>query len=181
MSETFSLDRFRELVLYFAEESADDPLFGSTKLNKMMAYADFYAYAHFGRSLTGATYKALPNGPVPNEMETVRRGLLSDGDATVEQRERFGYVQHRLVPRRKARPETVFSEQEWEHIHEILQLTRSYNAAEISDKSHRGFLGWELSNVGEVIPYSSIFVSRKTPPQALIERGQQLAAEHGWL
>jgi hypothetical protein len=181
MPETFSLNRFRELVLYFAEESADDPLFGATKLNKMLAYADFYAYAHFGRSLTGATYKALPKGPVANEMESVRSELVREGEATVEERERFGYVQYRLVPRRPARPETVFSEQERAHIRDILQLTRSYNAAEISDKSHRDFLGWGLASVGDEIPYSSIFVSRRTPPQALIERGQKLAAEHGWL
>lgn len=181
MPETFSLDRFRELVLYFAEASTDDPLFGATKLNKMLAYADFYAYAHFGQSLTGATYKALPNGPVADEMDAVRSGLVSVGDAIVEHRERFGYVQHRLVPRRKARPETVFSNVECEHIQEILQLTRSYNAAEISDKSHKDFLGLDLAGIGDVIPYSSIFVSRKAPPQALIERGQQLAAEHGWL
>ncbi|HEY4894940.1 MAG TPA: Panacea domain-containing protein [Solirubrobacteraceae bacterium] len=181
MSDGFSLERFRELVLYFAEESVDDPLFGATKLNKMLAYADFYAYAHYGESLTGATYRALPNGPVAEQMDSVRTDLLSGGEAVIEQRERYGYVQHRLVPQRKARPESVFSEQEQQHIGEILQLTHRYNAAEISDKSHRDFLGWDLAATGDEIPYSSIFVSRKNMPGGLIERGQQLAAEHGWL
>jgi hypothetical protein len=41
----FDEDRFRELVLYIAHKTKDDPTFGRTKLAKVLFSRDFVAYA----------------------------------------------------------------------------------------------------------------------------------------
>jgi hypothetical protein len=180
MSENFNEERFRELVLYFAERSADDPLFGATKLNKLLGYADFYAYAHLGHSLTGATYQVLKNGPAPVELLPIRRQMIEDGDAELETRERYGYVQKRLKARREPNM-GMFDAEERAQIDEIFELLRTESATSISDRSHKDFLGWQLAEEGATIPYATIFVSRRPPAAHLIERGTQLAREHGWV
>ena len=48
--------KLKELVLYIAQKSEDDPSFGATKLNKILFAADFYFFGQTGRSITGASY-----------------------------------------------------------------------------------------------------------------------------
>jgi hypothetical protein len=180
MSQDFNEERFRELVLYFAEQSEDDPMFGATKLNKLVGYSDFYAYAHLGHSLTGATYQVLKNGPAPVELLPVRGRMISEGDAELEDRERYGYVQKRLKARRAPNMD-IFSSEERTQIDEILELLRHENASSVSHRSHKDFLGWRLGEEGETIPYESIFISRRRPADHLIERGRELAEEAGWV
>ena len=45
--------KMKELILYLAARSEDDPRFSSTKLNKLLFYCDFTAYRQLGRSITG--------------------------------------------------------------------------------------------------------------------------------
>ena len=54
--------KFRELVLYVARKSEADPRFGATKLNKILFYADFWAYSKLGRSISGQKYRRLDQG-----------------------------------------------------------------------------------------------------------------------
>jgi hypothetical protein len=55
--------RFKDAVLYIAEQLADDPTFGSTKLNKILYFSDTAAYRKLGRPIpalsTSATATAL--------------------------------------------------------------------------------------------------------------------------
>ena len=44
--------RLLELILYVAEKCQDDPKFGATKLNKILWWADFLAYAQHGTPIT---------------------------------------------------------------------------------------------------------------------------------
>ena len=56
-------DRFKELVLYVCEKCVADPRFGATKLNKILYFADFLAYAESGEPITGMEYRENLNGP----------------------------------------------------------------------------------------------------------------------
>jgi len=42
---------FEELVLYFSSRSDDDPKFSATKLNMLIFFADFLAYAYLGKPI----------------------------------------------------------------------------------------------------------------------------------
>ena len=63
----FDSRKFRDLALYLAHRSKDDPNFGMVKLQLMMYYCDFIAYHRTGKSITGATYVKRPFGPAPKE------------------------------------------------------------------------------------------------------------------
>ena len=65
--------RLRELMLFVAERCQYDPHFGVTKLNKILFYCDFFAFARFGKSITSMPYNKLSYGPVPTAAEGTRR------------------------------------------------------------------------------------------------------------
>src|SRR4030042_4658500 len=94
-------DKFRELVLYVAQKCADDPRFGATKLNKILFFADFLAYAKYGEPITNAAYIKLPYGPGAKPMAPVREEMLENHEIAIERRERYGRSQERIVPLRK--------------------------------------------------------------------------------
>lgn len=55
----FSLEKFHELVLSIADQSAGDPNSGTVKLNTVRYFSDFLAYAVLDQSMTGATDERL--------------------------------------------------------------------------------------------------------------------------
>lgn len=67
----------RELILYLASRSEEDPRFSSTKLNKLLFYCDFTAYRQLGQSITGHGYQKLQFGPAPKAMLPIRGTRLS--------------------------------------------------------------------------------------------------------
>ena len=67
--------RYRELVLYICQKCATDPKFGATKLNKLLYFSDFLAYAQLGEPITGFEYQRLPNGPAPRRLLPMREEM----------------------------------------------------------------------------------------------------------
>lgn len=174
----FNKDKFRELLLYFAEKSEDDPLFGAVKLSKQLFFTDFLAYAEYGTPVTNATYRRLPQGPVPNQLLPVQSELLRHGEVTIEERRHFGFKQKRLRALRPAELD-VFADHERAHIAEVLQLIRPLNATDVSNESHT-WLAWELAEPNQDIPYEAAFLSARSPSARELERGRELALVHGW-
>lgn len=58
-----SLEKFTEMVVYFAERS--EPF--KTKMNKLLFYADFLMFKQTCYSISGVRYHAINNGPVPDK------------------------------------------------------------------------------------------------------------------
>ena len=89
--------RFRELLLYICEKSATDPKFGATKLNKILYFSDFLAFARYGKPITGFEYQRERNGPVPKRLVSIRNQM---GVATLERRPVTGNISitARLLP-----------------------------------------------------------------------------------
>lgn len=73
-------DKFRELILYVARETEDDPKCGATKLNKILFYADFLAYRELGSSLSGQTYQRLEHGPAPRGIVPAVEAMQESGE-----------------------------------------------------------------------------------------------------
>ena len=152
---TFNSEKFRELVLYVADRSTDDPWFGAVKLNKILYYCDFLAYARFLRSMTGATYMKLSEGPVPSELLRERRALLDEGLAEMRYQRVFRYMQQRLVPVREGHElGHRFDDAERSIVAAVLDFFGPLSGREASDISHRE-MGWILAEDKEVIPYES--------------------------
>lgn len=176
---TCERDKLKELVLYVAEKSGDDAAFGATKLNKLLFFSDFLAYAELGSSITGATYQKLDNGPAPRELLPCLRELQEEGAAHIEMRQRFAYTQKRTVPLRKPNL-GLFTAEEISLVDEVIDALGKQNASDVSTISHALSVGWQVVGMREDIPYASVFISPRKPSDRDIERGRELAAAHGW-
>jgi hypothetical protein len=75
------LEKARQMVLFFAKSCT--PF--TTKMNKLLFYADFLNYSKTGYSISGMTYLAITNGPVPARYA----GLYENASDIVERVEEF--------------------------------------------------------------------------------------------
>lgn len=149
-------DKFRELVLFICQRSEGDVAFGATKLNKLLFYSDFLSYKMLGTAITGARYQRLPNGPAPQRLLPVLEEMQKLGEVAQSERNFFGRVQKRTMALRD--PDlSSFSGREIALVTELIENCWNENASWISDQSHR-FMGWQLADDREDIPYSVALV-----------------------
>lgn len=169
--------RFKELILYLLAIGEDDPTLGAVKLNKLLYYADRRAYLELGRSITGARYMHLEEGPAPNALVPARREMIEAGDVEANTRWYLSHPQERLTAKRKPDP-TMFTKDELRVVHDVVRDLRDMNAADVTRLSHREW-GWRLTSLGEEIPERTAWLSAEPLTVAQIEAGQRLWAE--WL
>jgi len=150
--------KFEELLLYLARRSEGDPLFGAVKLNKLLFYSDFLAYARLGRPITNQRYQRLKNGPAPRRLLPVRNQLISNHAAALQQVRAPGgvYLQDRLVALRDANLK-VFTGEEIGLVNEIIEHCLPHSGTDLSEATHR-FIGWMAVEDSEDIPYEMVFV-----------------------
>jgi hypothetical protein len=174
----FDAQRFKELLLYVAKRSSDDARFGATKLNKLLFFSDFLAYAQLGHSITGATYQKLRYGPAPRELLPQQRELAREGALKVKRQSAF--QPDKTIAMRD--PDiSIFEPEEIAIVDEVLDALKEDTAWMISERSHALSIGWQLAEIQEDIPYETIFVHAGDAHPAAVELGRELAEEHGWL
>jgi len=144
-------EKFIELLLYIARRSENDSKFGAVKLNKLMFYCDFLTYQSTGKSITGHTYKKLPNGPAPKAMLPILKRLKQSGVIREEERQYFNRIQKRVVVLREPNV-SVFNANEISRVESVIEALKDGNATEVSDLSH-DFIGWKAAALHEDIPY----------------------------
>jgi uncharacterized phage-associated protein len=173
----FDSAKFAELTLYIANQSREDPWFGAVKLNKLLYYADFYAYRRLGSPITGAEYQKLSEGPVPRQMLPIREMLIDSQDAVIQYQPYFNGVQQRIVPLRE--PDiTVFQPGELGIVDETIAALWNMSGRQVSDLSHTE-IGWIAAAVGETIPYETAWLSSDPLPQEAEDYWRKVAASYG--
>jgi hypothetical protein len=163
----------RELILHLSLGSQADESFGLVKLNKLLFFCDFSAYRKFGRSITGQQYLAQEWGPCPRRMKPVSDAMQNSGQLAIQKRAYYGHEQRRPVALREA-DLSGFAAEEIALSDEWVQRLWGTGGRQISDVSH-GFIGWEIAEIGDPIPYSMALVSGRQP--TLAERRRGLAFE----
>lgn len=143
-------------MLYIAQKSADDPRFGATKLNKILYYADFIAFARLGAPITGVQYMKLAHGPAPRALVPVKREMIEAQDAEEIEMMYHGRQQVRLVAKRPPDLE-IFTADQIAIVDEVIQSLRLQTATEVSEMSHT--LAWKIAGHKGAIPYPSVFLS----------------------
>lgn len=157
--------KFRELLLYVARKTEADPRCGSVKLNKILFYCDFEAYRRFGRAITGEEYQKLEYGPAPRRLLPQIEEMEREGVCAWADREYFGFHLKKLLPLRE--PDlSLFTGEEIDIVNTVIDSLWDLNATEVSDLSHR-FVGWQVVDPGETIPYETVFVG---PPRPLTDQ-----------
>lgn len=163
--------KLAEMILYVADKLRDDRAGGSTKLNKVLYFADFAHVRRTGHPISGAEYQKLAHGPAPRRLLPIRRMLLESRQAELVSEDFLGYRHDRLLPRRP--PEVgVFSEDELATIDKVLDDLAGLTARQVSELSHDE-PGWQLVDVGETIPYHTALIA---PRQQSTSTSLRLAA-----
>jgi uncharacterized phage-associated protein len=163
MAPEFDADRFRELVLYVAWRTRDDPHFGRVKMAKTLFYTDFHAYAAEGQAVTAAKYEHWQYGPFPPVLYEVEKELVKSGLAN-ELRSGDGDEAKLIVTREPATPHIEAWHREFVDIKikELAPLT----AVQVSADSH-DHPGWDLTADREEIPYAAALIPTKPSAQVM--------------
>lgn len=168
----------RELLLYVAMLTQDDPAAGAVKINKILFHADFAAYLELGQPITGHPYVHREYGPAPKDLRPIRKGLEVSKRAEVVQVDVGApKPQDRIRPLAEA-DLTLFTAQELAIVRRVVKELWELRGMDLSEDSHR-LPGWRATRDGELIPYQTAFIARE-PDAADLSRGRELAAIHGW-
>ncbi len=170
-------ERVRELIVYIASCSAYDRTFGVTKLNKLLWWADTWAFGVRGRPITGSAYVRLPQGPVPDGIDDLREQMRLDSEIAISPQDHYGRTQHRVVALRRA-DLSAFSGDEIAIVDAVIQEHRDQNASIVSRRSH-GHM-WAALPQGHRMPYESVFISDAKPTRYDMARTKELNRQFGW-
>jgi transcriptional regulator with XRE-family HTH domain len=150
-----NVEKFKHMLLYILGKCAGKPNIGETLLYKLLYFADFNYYEIYEEHLTGAEYKKLPYGPVPQKLDAIINQMISSKSLERFKSDYHGYAQTRYIP--LIRPDlTLLKASEKEVIDKVIEQYSDWSASAISDYSHKD-MPWLASKDGEVIDYELVF------------------------
>ena len=160
---TLQVRKFKNVILYILERCAGKPNVGETVLYKLLYFSDFNYYELYEEHLTGAKYRKLPFGPVPQKLDTIINQMIDKGQLQRVKTDYHGYPQTRYLPLEKA-DLTELRASEKEIIDRVIEQMSDWSAAMLSNYSH-GDKPWKASKEGEEINYELAFYRR--PPYSI--------------
>ena len=172
----FDRQRFKELILFIADQSKDDPRFGISKLNKILYFADFKAFGILGQSITGATYERRDFGPVPREMLAALHEMEDAGDINRTERHYLNQRQKVVQALRPSRADELLDGREREIVSIILDELRTRAEDQVRVLSSLNDM-WQLANVGEEIPHEWAYISTRKPSPTELKIAREQYAE----
>ena len=152
---TLQISKFKNVLLYILERCAGKPNVGETVLYKLLYFSDFNYYELYEEHLTGAKYRKLPYGPVPQKLDTIIGQMIEKGQLQRVKSEYHGYPQTRYLPLVKADLKELRASEK-EIIDRVIEQMSDWSAAAISNYSHKD-MPWLASKEGEEINYELAF------------------------
>lgn len=151
-------EKFKALTHFIVHKCRDNPSrLGATRLNKALWFADTYAYAKYGNSITGDSYVKRQNGPVPKHILRTVEELKSDGSIIVQEPE-FQYDARKFISL-VAPNDDVLSAEDKEIAGIAVDLMCEASTTDISESTHD--IVWHAAAMGEEIPMYAIFASNE--------------------
>lgn len=155
-----NVEKFKNIILYILEECGGKPNIGETMLYKLLYFSDFNYYELYEEHLSGAIYKKLQFGPVPQRLDGIINQMIKDKLIKRVKTEYHNYPQTRYLSLENADLKSL-SAAEKEVIDKVIEQFSDWSAARISDYSHKD-MPWKATKDGEVIDYELAFY-RETP------------------
>lgn len=150
-----NLKKFKNILLYILEKCAGKPNVGETVLYKLLYFSDFNYYELYEEHLSGAEYRKLPYGPVPQKLDSIVNQMISDKMIKRISVDYHGYPQKRYLP--LVKPNLVnLSASEKDIIDKVIDQFSDWSASSISEYSHKD-IPWLASKDGETIDYELAF------------------------
>ncbi len=144
--------KYENAILYLCQK-LNGEIRGKKKLAKLLYFADFDFYEKYQRSITGATYRALPMGPFPEALEEITSRLSHEHALNIESVENGGAFNPTEVYRAKSMPDiSALTEEERLMLDRIALKYGQLNGKQLEELSHSEapYVGTELR---EEIPY----------------------------
>ncbi|MFV8324983.1 type II toxin-antitoxin system antitoxin SocA domain-containing protein [Flavobacterium sp. ZS1P14] len=157
---SLQIGKFKNILLYILERCAGKPNVGETVLYKLLYFSDFNYYELYEEHLTGANYRKLPYGPVPQNLDIIMNNMIENKQVQRFKTEYHGYPQTRYLPLEKA-DLTGLLASEKEVIDKVIELMSDWSASAVSNYSHKD-IPWMASKDGEEINYELAFY--REPP-----------------
>jgi transcriptional regulator with XRE-family HTH domain len=152
---TLQINKFKNVLLYILERCAGKPNVGETVLYKLLYFSDFNYYELYEEHLTGAKYRKLPYGPVPQKLDTIINQMIDKGLLQRVKTQYHGFPQTRYLPLEKA-DLTELKASEKDVIDRVIEQMSDWSASAISNYSHND-LPWEVTDEGKEISYELAF------------------------
>ena len=150
-----NVKKFKNILLYILEKCAGKPNVGETVLYKLLYFSDFNYYELYEEHLTGAQYKKLPYGPVPQKLNVIINQMIEGGTLKRIKTDYHGYSQTRYLPLERSNL-LELKASETEMLDRVIEQMSDWSAAAISQYSHSD-LPWEVTGEGKVINYELAF------------------------
>lgn len=147
--------KFKNVLLYILERCAGKPNVGETVLYKLLYFSDFNHFELYEEHLTGALYRKLPYGPVPQKLDSIITQMIEKGQLQRVKTDYHGYPQTRYLPLEKS-DLTALKASEKEVIDRVIEQMSDWSASAISNYSHKD-MPWLASKEGEDINYELAF------------------------
>ncbi len=172
---TYEPRKFRELILFIAEKSADDGFFADTHMNKVLYWSDAYALQYLGRPITGARYQKLQGGPGAVALVPARRAMVGAGDVEVKK------VHKKTVTKARRKPDTtLFTDDELRLVERVIARIGGRPAEDVSDEAHKLIPGWKMMELKEDIPIGTQMLDTAPVAAPTKRRVERFAARYGW-
>jgi uncharacterized phage-associated protein len=160
---TLHIDKLKNVLLYILEHCAGKPNVGETVLYKLLYFCDFNYYELYEEHLTGAQYRKLPYGPIPQNLDSIISQMIEKRQLQSVKTEYHGFAQTRYLPLEKA-DLTQLLASEKEVIDKVIEQMSDWSATAISNYSH-GDLPWDVTDEGQDISYELAFY--REPPYSV--------------
>jgi len=150
-------EKLKSLVHYVCEKAENPSVLGSIKLNKVLWYSDVINYLNYGNSITLETYVKRQHGPVPKHILSIIQNLIIEQKIIRSRVDHFGYIKNEYIALQVA-DKNIFSGEEMAVINDSFEyVCLGHTAKSISEETHGTI--WQIAQMGEVIPYESVFAS----------------------
>ena len=152
---TADMDKFKNILLYILNKCGGKANFGKTVLNKILYFSDFDFYEIYEEHLSGAIYKKLPYGPVPEDIESILNYMLKQGQILRFETQFLSYPQTRHIALQEADLRKLRAHEK-DVLDKVIEKYSDWTAAKISEYSHKD-MPWLASEDGEIIDYELAF------------------------
>lgn len=154
MDDILDEDKYKETIIEMIKNGADDDgRITKTKLAKLIYLTDFGWYYHNLESMTGARYRKMQQGPVPNIYFSVVDELFESGIVNINLKKDAQMIE--LTDAGNMVKTDKLSTKEKDFIKKIAKKWKSSRTVEIVRFTHEQ-LPYKICSNGEIIPYELI-------------------------
>lgn len=152
-------EKLKEALHYVIARCDDPARLGAIRLNKIMLFADRFAYRMNGATISADTYVKRRLGPVPKNVLAAIGELAQEGKIVVREVPTPGNMIMRHYINMHAADVEALSAQDREILNAVTSvICDNFSANEISNATHDEV--WEAAELGEEIPIFTTFARR---------------------